>query len=117
MSFGIIDAPLGVEHGHELRTEHVSVRKLLKNPPRVFAIAAIIVIAATDPSQRGGIDEVSITVDERAVASAVERYLRVPVEIAADELILLSGDGWAITSPPRIICNFSGGRRVRRIRR
>jgi hypothetical protein len=55
-AFGIADAALVVVHWQEPRAQRVGIRELLRQPPGVFAPAAVIVIAATYPIERRGID-------------------------------------------------------------
>src|ERR1035437_10778369 len=55
-AFGIADAALVVLHWQDPRAQRLGIRELLRQPPGVFAAAAVIVIAATYPIERRGID-------------------------------------------------------------
>ncbi len=100
MPLRIVDAALVVIHGDELGAQRVGVRELLCQPPGVFACAAVVVIAAAHPVERGSVDEVAVAVDQRTIASAVEGDLRVAVEIAAQQLVAAARSRWAGSFAP-----------------
>src|SRR5262249_55496912 len=84
------DAALVGEHRREALLDVVGVGRLLDQPPRVFAAAAAVVIAVADPVHRRGVDGVAPHVFERTVGTAVPGNLRVPVELAAQQLVFLA---------------------------
>ena len=62
-------------------------------------------IAAAYPIERGGVDEVAVTVDQRTIALAVERDLGMAVEVTAHEL-----QGLAVHCRPVAAVQAIGGR-------
>ncbi len=85
MSLGILHAALVVKHRDESSGAVEDVGELLRNPPRIFAARAVVVIAAAGPIHVGGVDEVAVLVDDRAVVSAVHGNLAVAVKFAAKD--------------------------------
>ncbi len=90
MAVRVGDAALVGEHRREAAGDVVGVGRLLRQPPRVFAAGAVVVVAVADPVHVGHVDAVAPHVFERAVGAAVPGSLRVPVELAAQELVLLA---------------------------
>ena len=90
MAVGINDAALIGLHGHEGRRVLVEVGHLLGLPPAELVAKAVVVVAAADPVHRAGVQTVAPDVLQHAVLIGVGRVLRVPVELAADDLQLLA---------------------------
>src|SRR5689334_13162212 len=96
MTFGIDDAALVGEHRDIAGSEVIGVGHFLLQPPGIFAASAVVVVAAAAPIHVGGVDEVTVGVDERTVAASVTGDLRVAVEFAAHNLQLVGAERDAI---------------------
>ena len=92
MAFGIADAALVGIGRIERAGQAEGVGGFLREPPGVFAVAAVVVIAAAEPIHAGDVDGVAPHVFERAVVAAVAADFGVAVEFAADDLQVLAAD-------------------------
>ena len=70
----------------------IGVGELLREPPGIFAAAAVVVIAVADPVELDGVDGVAEHVFEGAVGSAVPGDFGVAMVLAAQILKRLAGD-------------------------
>src|SRR5205085_10940132 len=90
--FGIGGAPL-VRIGRVKQAgEAEGVRGFLRQPPGVFAVPAVVVIAAAEPIHGRDVDGVAPHIFEGAVVSAVAADLGMAVEFAADDLQVFAAD-------------------------
>src|SRR5262249_4108478 len=60
----------------------------LREPPRILAPTAIVVVAAPGPVHVRGVDQIPEGVNEGPVAGAIDGYFRVAVKLAAPQLEL-----------------------------
>ena len=79
------------EHGSEFAGRIENIRKLLRDPPGVFAPAAIIVVAAAHPVQSRGVQDVAPLIEERAVSTAVHGDFAVAMEFAPHDVVRAVG--------------------------
>src|SRR5436190_791649 len=86
MSFRVYDAALVGERRIEATRKAERIRGFLNQPPRVFAAAAVVVIAVPQPIHRSNVDRVTPHVLDRPVIAAVAADFRVTVKLAPHEL-------------------------------
>src|SRR5206468_8631006 len=94
---GIRHAPLVGIGRIERAGQAECVGRLLRQPPGVFAMAAVVVITAAEPVHRGDVDGVAPHVFERTIIAAVAADLRMAMELTTDDLQVLSADAGTVT--------------------
>src|SRR5262245_16565333 len=82
MAFRINDAPFIGEHRDEFTRRMEYICNFLRDPPSVFAPAAVIVIAAADPVHIAGIEDVAPLIEQSPVVPTIHRDLAMPMELA-----------------------------------
>ncbi len=114
MAVRIGDAAFVGEHGREDPRDVIRVGELLRQPPRILAAGAVVVVAVADPVEGNGVDGVAEHVFERAVRRAVPGNFRVPMKLAAQEAIGLAAGFHAVLAHAldRLFLSDELGRRL-----
>ena len=108
VAMGIGHAPFVGEHGDEPRRLCIKIGGFLDQPPGVLLAAAVVVVAVADPVERRGINRIAPHVFKRAVGAAVRGDLGMPVELAAQQAVILAAGLDAIGLDTLQVAGFVG---------